>query len=144
MENRLDEELIENLAFAFLRFKAPQWKLLEYPREEDKQLPWLRWPAYSILKQFFAHSTHPAANALADEPRFRPDLSITGLLQGNQVDRAVEAGLRRLRIAGVCPVVTKGWSSEDGVRLGAALLIPVRGAMTLRDAVTRVPEEVKV
>jgi len=144
LENRLDEELIENLAFAFLRFRAPERKSLGHPPEEDRQLPWLRWPAYSILKQFFAASTHPAAKGPADEPRFRPDLSIAGLLQGNQVDRAIEAGLRRLRISGVRPVVTKGWSSEDGVRLGAALLIPVRGATRLRDAVTRVPEEVEV
>jgi CRISPR-associated protein Csx17 len=140
LERQLDDEVIENLTFAFLLAKAPERKALKTEREKAG-LPWLRWPAYSILKQFFSAATHPNASTASDEPRFRPDLSIANLLAGNQIDRATDTALRRLRIAGARPVVTKGWNSEDGVRLGAALLIPVRGVTVLRESVTRVEEE---
>jgi hypothetical protein len=56
----------------------------------------------------------------------------------------MDIALRRLRIEGIRPVITKGWDSEEGVRLGAALLIPVRGVMVLRGAVTQVEEEAEV
>jgi hypothetical protein len=57
------------------------------------------------------------------------------------VDRAVETALRRWRIAGLEPVVSRGWPTDDGMRLGAALLIPVQGVTDLQTSVTRVEEE---
>jgi CRISPR-associated protein Csx17 len=144
LERRLDEALIEDLIFAFLVAKLPDWREVKDRELEAEGKPWLRWATYSVLKQLFASQTHPATNAPADEPRFRPDLAITGLLQGGQVARATAIALRRLQIEGVRPILSKGWDSEDGVRLGAALLIPVWGVKTLRDAVTRDEERTEV
>lgn len=126
LERRIDDELMENLVFAFLLCKPA-----ELPAKLDGD-GYQRWPGYCVLKQFFAFSTHPRTNASADEPQFRPDLSMTTYLTGNKVKDAVESGIRRLRNAGLETKIRTGWDTEDGLRLGAALLIPVWDVERLR------------
>lgn len=143
LEQKRDEQLIENLTFTFLLAKSPDWDTLEHPRDTSSSASWLRWPAYCVLKQFFSERTHPMPNAPEDEPRFRPNLAIATWLQGGRVKEAMDKAIQRMRIEGLNPVVGQGWDSNDSIRLGAALLIPVEGVMVLRDAVTEV-EEVEV
>jgi CRISPR-associated protein Csx17 len=139
LERGLNEELIENLTFAFLLAKSPERASLKGVGHEEDSRPWLRAPSYCVLKQFFSEGTHPSANVPENEPRFRPDLAITSLLAAGRVETAMETAIRRLRIAGLNPLVRKGWDSDDSVRLGAALLIPVQGVLDLRKAVTEKP-----
>jgi CRISPR-associated protein Csx17 len=128
LERTVSDELIENLTFAFVLAEPPK----DSPPPRNYRAA-RRWPAYCVLKQLFDASTHPSRNARDDDPRFRPDLAVSSWLAGGRVKDAVDFGIRRLQIAGLTPVIRQGQDSEDGPRLGAALLIPVWGVKGLRD-----------
>ena len=133
IEGRTDDELIENLIFAFALAKAAQMP------EQKADGGSRRWPSYCVLKQFFSAETHPASGAQSIEPRFRPDQATAALLAGNRAKEATESAIRRLRIAGLTPLIRSGWDMEDAARLGAALLIPIRDTRRLRRAVAATP-----
>lgn len=135
LEGRLNDDLIEDLCFAFVRAKLPDGLSTQGPPEELR-----RWPSYCVLKQFFAWQTHPTPNAPKDDPRCRPDLQITGLLLGGRLAQAVDIAIRRLRIAGLQPSIQSGKDSEESARLGGALLIPVWGVGPMRSMIATQPE----
>jgi CRISPR-associated protein Csx17 len=142
LEHGTNDELIENLTFAFVLAKPTQ------PDRGDKldERGYRRWPAYCMLKQLFAAETHSGIDIPGGEIKLRPELSITRLLAANRVRDAIETAIRRLDISGLRPVLRSGWDSEDGVRLGAALLIPVQDwdvARQLRQFITE-PLEIEV
>jgi CRISPR-associated protein Csx17 len=141
LDGGLDYELIENLTFAFVLAKSPEVKANKavFKNPGSGFIQCQKWPAYCMLKQFFAAATHPSG-ASDGEPRFRPDLSIASFLAANRVADAVDTGIRRLRIAGLTPMVKRGWDSDDAMRLGAALLIPVWDVSWLRKCVVDEPE----
>jgi CRISPR-associated protein Csx17 len=135
LEGRLDEQLIEDLLFAFVL--ANRVELESGTRKANSAD---RWPSYCMLKQLFAAGTHPSSNAPPDEPRFRPDLSIVTLLAANRVADAMSIAIRRFRNVSLAPLIQRGWDSEEGMRLGAALLIPVRDVKWLRRCVVNEPD----
>lgn len=135
LERRVDDDLIEDLVFAFVQAKLPDG--LNSKRWTDDVL---RWPSYCALKQFFAWQTHLGGHAGDGEPRFRPHPGITGLLIGGRSGAAVEAGIQRLRIAGLRPILQSGKDSEDSITLGGALLIPVWGVGLMRRTIAAEPE----
>ena len=135
LERTVSDELIENLTFAFVLAEPP--KDSPAPRNYSAAR---RWPAYCVLKQLFDASTHSSPKARDDDPRFRPDLAVSSWLAGGRVKDAVDFGIRRLQIAGLTPVIWKGQDSEDGPRLGAALLIPMWGLKRLRELVAEKEE----
>ncbi|HZQ51291.1 MAG TPA: type I-U CRISPR-associated protein Csx17 [Bryobacteraceae bacterium] len=135
LEYRTNDELIENLTFAFVFAKTAKLG----GSYEQGDTAYRRWPAYCMLKQLFAPETHRGIDTGAGKIQLRPALSITALIAANRVKDAVEAAIRRLRISGLEPLLDSGWDLEDGARLGAALLIPIFGSDTkrLREFITK-------
>jgi CRISPR-associated protein Csx17 len=142
LEYRTNDELIENLIFAFI-FAKPAKLGGTY---EQSDTAYRRWPAYCMLKQLFAPETHRGIDTGAGKIQLRPALSITALIAANRVKDAVEAAIRRLRISGLEPLLDSGWDFEDGARLGAALLIPIFGSDTkrLREFITKPKRVIEV
>lgn len=139
LEGQLNDDLVEDLIFAFVQAKLPEG--LKSNGRSDQVL---RWPSYCVLKQFFSWQTHPAANGPGDEPQFRPDLTITGQLVAGRLADAVGTAIRRVRFAGLHPIIQSGQDSEDVARIGAALLIPVSGVAQIRRAVVTEQEDAEV
>ena len=133
LEHRTDDELIENLVFAFLRAERGK---LPAPAAKNAEAC-MSSPAYCLLKQLFASETH---RGFESSKGLRPDLSVTALLSANRAKDAMEVAMRRLRVAGLKPLFRLGWDLEGSVRLGAALLIPIWDVARVRKFVVDPPQ----
>lgn len=133
LEGNLDEELLENLIFAFLLVENGK---LDGKCSESGSAENIRaCPAYCLMKQLFARETHEGIETPRGEVSIRPDLSIPGLLAAGRISEATGVAIRRLRVSGLMPLITRGRDFGDGVRLGAALLIPVSQLDKIRSTV---------
>jgi CRISPR-associated protein Csx17 len=117
----VDDVLIERLIHAFLLVKGSRG----ISESDDEQIP---WPVYCLLKQLFAAGKLDTPKG---EVRIKPDLAIPALLSAGRTAEAAGIAARRLRILGLTPTITGMGEHADPVRLGAALLIPVRGMRAL-------------
>jgi CRISPR-associated protein Csx17 len=117
----VDDVLIERLIHAFLLVKGSRGA----PEGDDEQIP---WPVYCLLKQLFAAGKIDTPKG---EVRIKPDLAIPALLSAGRTAEAAGIAVRRLRILGLTPTITEMGEHADPIRLGAALLIPVRGMRAL-------------
>ncbi len=123
LDGGLEEELLEDLLFAFLLVQNEKGGQ-EIP--EDREAEKLRaWPAYCLMKQLFAPETQRGMPSPQGEISIKPDLSVPGLLAAGRVGEATDVAIHRLRVSGLRPLVNAGRDFGDGMRLGAALLIPV-------------------
>jgi CRISPR-associated protein Csx17 len=116
----VDDVLIERLIHAFLLVRASRGS-----SGEDEQTP---WPVYCLLKQLFATGKIDTPKG---EVRVKPDMAIPALLSAGRTAEAAGIAARRLRILGLTPTITEMGEHADPIRLGGALLIPVRGMRAL-------------
>jgi CRISPR-associated protein Csx17 len=119
IEGSVDDNLIEDLLFAFLVF---EWKGFESP-QIGKRVEVV--PVYAVLKHLFlANEIHwgPEPVSLRADPR------ILSLLVAGNIEGAGEIAVHRLRIAGLRPLDVNYSGGCDPQRLAASLLIPVRSS----------------
>jgi CRISPR-associated protein Csx17 len=133
-----DDELIENLIFAFVLAKVPE------SRDESSVTHLRLWTNYCVLKQLFAPESHSGITGTNGPLRLKPDSAIPALLAAGRVAEATNVAIRRLRVSGLRPVIDCGRDVGDGARLGAALLIPVAGIDEIRELAVRQADLVEV
>ncbi|HZU45103.1 MAG TPA: type I-U CRISPR-associated protein Csx17 [Terriglobales bacterium] len=143
----LDERRIEDLLWGLMLFPQFSSMLQRTPKTDDA--PPLPRP-YALLKQLFLPQPL-MVNGVA--VRIKPEPSIVSLLIAGRVGEACEIAVRRLRASGLSPlphprsggvVRDTDWKEldclgADGVRLAAALLLPISPTSInrLRGLVTR-------
>lgn len=135
VEGRADEGLLEDLLFGFtwLRWDdqtgarearaelRARWTLPIEPREIQR--------SYALLKLLFLPAPLPTGRL--GPMQIHPEPAIVPLLCAGRVRDACRIAQRRLYASGVTPVRAEFTNSEDGPRLAAGLLIPVRAARRL-------------
>ncbi len=128
----VDERLLEDLLFGFTWVRwddragvrnaraelRARWSSPVEPREIQR--------SYALLKLLFLPGPLPTGRA--DRVHIHPEPAIVPLLCDGRVGDACRIAQRRLYASGVTPVRADFTNSENGPRLAAALLIPVRAA----------------
>ena len=88
------------------------------------------WPVYALLKHlFFAEQVETGEG----KKHLMADLRVLAALTAGDVAQAVSIGARRLRNAGLLRAEMQDPGGFDGMRLAAALLIPVPYGTGMRD-----------
>ena len=129
LEGSVDDGLLEDLLFAFLLVDRRR-KTEPHEAENDVEV----WPVYALLKHLFLPHGVASPEGVV---QLRPDLTVLSLLKAGRVGPAAEVAVRRLRIAGLCPIEVDYEGGVDGRRLAAALLIPVPYGAALRKPVLK-------
>ncbi len=132
IEGSADDELIEDLLFAFL---VLDWQGFEPPafRRAAETLP-----VYSVLKLLFLPGE---IRRDGGEPkRLVSDRRILSVLAAGNLEESARLAVHRLRIAGLRPLEVPYAGGFDARRLAASLLIPVAPGRLLRSGVLH-PEE---
>lgn len=137
------EELIEDLLFGFTwvrwddrsavlaawaELKA-RWSLPVEPRAIPR--------SYALLKLLFLPGP---VKTTGKEINVRPAPAIIPLLCAGRVADACRIGQRRLYATGLAPVRAQFMDSEEGLRLAAALLLPVQGVQRISKLVLQAKE----
>jgi CRISPR-associated protein Csx17 len=118
LQGSLDDDLIEDLLFSLAIANIPHTK----ETSDTKGIEGCRlFPAYCLVKQLFT-TTNPKKQ---EAPKLLPDISALSLLRAGRAGDAANIAIRRLRIAGINPFLTKGYDSPNALRIAAALLIPI-------------------
>ncbi|MBZ5586667.1 MAG: type I-U CRISPR-associated protein Csx17, partial [Acidobacteriia bacterium] len=130
LEGTLDDELIEDLVFAFTLL---DWRRAGQRRAENENEVGV-WPISALLKHLFLSS---ALATPAGDVFVTGDLAVTSALRANRIDEAAQTATRRLLNAGLLPIEAEFEAGFDGMRLAASLLIPVRYGAALRSPVLR-------
>jgi CRISPR-associated protein Csx17 len=134
--DHIDETRIEDLLFGLTLIDWHDREALDRVKPElfqawrSKQPQVVVSRSYALLKHLF----HPGLD-------IRPEPAILSLLSANRTDDACEIALRRLRSAGKAPVNVEFPDEADGIRLAAALLIPVQPIEGLSRLVLREQQE---
>lgn len=118
LEGSVDDEGIEELMFAFTLVDWSKGDLIERIGTQDVGV----WPVYGLLKHLF---TAERIETGEGKKYLVADLSVLAALTANEVARAARIGSRRLQNAGVLRTEIQDAGGFDGMRLAAALLIPV-------------------
>ncbi len=140
----VDEGLIEDLLFGFtwvrwddrpavLEARAElkaRWSIPVEPREIRR--------SYALLKLLFLPG--PVKTTGGEEVRVRPEPAVASMLCAGRVGEACRIAQRRLYATGLAPVRARFMDSEDGLRLAAALLLPVRSVRRISKLVLRTEE----
>ncbi len=126
----LDEALIEDLLFGLLLLRWSDGDAMSAVRESllaswqtpasPQQVP----RTWALLKHLFL--PHPVRTRSGEEIEVRHEPSLVPLLCAGRVSEACYIASRRLSSAGLNPVQVTFPDGEDGTRLAASLLIPVR------------------
>jgi len=122
LNREIDEVVLEDLMFAFtlVRRELPNgfWEEWRRKQGEDRAVP----AAYCLLRLPFDSAVKtPTGEPVKPEPRVVP------LLQAGRVTEACRLAERRLRVSGLTVTRAEYSDQTDGLRLAAALLIPVHG-----------------
>jgi CRISPR-associated protein Csx17 len=125
LEESLDDELIEDLMFAFT---LVDWRGADPigPQSEDEVDV---WPVYALLKHLFLPNS---VSTPGGEVYLTGDLGVLAALSAGDVGQAARIAVRRLQNAGVLPVEADYRAGFDGMRLAASMLIPVPYSAALR------------
>lgn len=124
----LDEVLLENLLFGFswIRWNDPKHQI-----SEELQRRWSRPVqerpvprSFALLKLLFYDAPLKDSSGMPAVPR--PEPSIVPLLLAGRVGQACEAARRRLFVSGLSPIRADFPDGENGLRLAAALLFPIK------------------
>ena len=118
LEGTVDDDRIEELLFAFT---LVDWKKRE-PIATDGRSDAGLWPVYALLKQLFCAEEIETGEG---KKYVMGDMSVLAALTAGDVARAARAGSRRLQNAGVRSADIQDAGGFEGMRLAAALLIPV-------------------
>ncbi len=148
IEGEIDESLVEDLLFGFTWIR---WSDQEAVRAVWKDLRlrqgWRRPTAerlvprsFALLKLLFL----PGKIMIDDkEIMIKPEPSIIPLLRAGRIKNACEVTGRRLTSAGLIPHTTDFPDEADGVRMAAALLLPILNEQKIMRLILR-PHEKKV
>jgi CRISPR-associated protein Csx17 len=118
LEGSVDDERIEELLFAFTLVNWRKDNSGESKGWEDVGV----WPVYALLKHlFFAEQVETGEG----NKYLMADLGVLAALTAGDVGQAVRIGARRLQNAGILRADMQDAGGFDGMRLAAALLIPV-------------------
>ena len=118
LEGSVDDERIEELLFAFTLVNWRKDDSGESKGWEDVGV----WPVYALLKQlFFAEQVETGEG----KKYLMADLGVLAALTAGDVGQAVRIGARRLQNAGILRADMQDPGGFDGMRMAAALLIPV-------------------
>jgi CRISPR-associated protein Csx17 len=130
IEGGLDESLIEDLLFGFT---LTHWDGEETCQKVKGELR-ARWArpvtrrvvprSWALLKHLFLSA--PLTTTSGQGIIIRPESAIIPLLCANRVSQACEIASRRLFSAGLAPTRARIPDGENGTRIAAALLVPVR------------------
>ena len=118
LEGSVDDERIEELLFAFTLVNWRKGDSGESKGWDDVGV----WPVYALLKHLFS-----AEHVETGEGKkyLMADLGVLAALTAGDVGQAVRTGARRLQNAGLLRADMEDPGGFDGMRLAAALLIPV-------------------
>jgi CRISPR-associated protein Csx17 len=129
----LDEQLTEDLLFGFTWIR---WQGLDSTLAREIEADWntgeaLRCVsrAWAMLKLLFWPA--PLCNQEGDEISMQPEPSIIPLLSAGRITEACRLARRRLFASGLNPAPCEFPDGDNGCRLAAALLVPVRPLRTL-------------
>lgn len=135
IDGAVDEGLLEDLLFGFTWIR---WDDRAGVRDALAELR-ARWASpveprtiqrsYALLKLLFLPAPPPTGRA--DQVQLHSEPAIVPLLCAGRVGDACRIAQRRLYASGATPVRADFTNSENGPRLAAALLIPVRAARRL-------------
>ena len=118
LEGSVDDERIEELLFAFTLVNWRKDDSGERKGWDDVSV----WPVYALLKHlFFAEQVEIGEG----KKYLMADLGVLAALTAGDVAQAVRIGARRLQNAGILRADMQDPGGFDGMRLAAALLIPV-------------------
>lgn len=143
IEGQIDESLLENLIFGFSWIN---WSKKDEVDELKKSLfnedgGW-RIPVkkgiisrpYALLKFLFLPNGIKKGNI---EIVLKPEFSVIPLLRANRITDACKIAERRLKTKDIIPVTSSFPDGKNGVRISAALLIPLRNAEHLKRLVLK-------
>jgi len=132
IEGSVDDDLIEQLLFAFCAF---DWKTrVDCPVRAAEVMP-----VYAVLKCLFL----PNEIAVDGEKRsLAADPRILSLLAAGDVEQAARIATKRLIVAGLRPLDVR-FASTDADRLAAALLIPVQPGRLFGSGILHQEEEIR-
>ena len=133
LEGALDDERIEDLLFAFTLVNWKKDGSTAEKAEEDVGV----WPVYALLKHLFLADQVETG---AGKQYVKGDMGVLAALIADDVPQAVSKGARRLQNAGVARAEMQDPSGFGGMRLAAALLIPVPYGAAVRKLFTKAQE----
>ncbi|HEY7387301.1 MAG TPA: type I-U CRISPR-associated protein Csx17 [Bryobacteraceae bacterium] len=117
LEKTLDDELIEDLLFAFT---LVEWKGSQPEMQRQRQEVEV-WPVYAVLKHLFLGCSVKVDGVDIEIPA---DLNVLSLLRAGNVERAAEIATRKLKNKNLAAPKAEYRAGFDGMRLAAAVLIP--------------------
>jgi CRISPR-associated protein Csx17 len=118
LEGSVDDERIEELLFAFTLVNWRKDDSGERKGWDDVSV----WPVYALLKHLFLAEQVEIGEG---KKYLMADLGVLAALTAGDVGQAVRIGARRLQNAGLLRADMEDPGGFDGMRLAAALLIPV-------------------
>jgi CRISPR-associated protein Csx17 len=118
LEDSVDDERIEDLLFAFTLVDWKRAGPLPRPGQGEVGV----WPVYALLKHLFLPELVETADG---KKHLAGDLGVLAALTADDVERAAQTGSRRLQNAGMVKADLQDAGGFKGMRLAAALLIPV-------------------
>jgi CRISPR-associated protein Csx17 len=142
----IDESLVEDLLFGFTwidwshqdRVQAARRDLRERKRRwkptEENPVP----RSWALLKLLFYSGKMKVGG---EEKTIKPEPSIVPLLNAGRVNDACKVAGRRLTSVGLFPLTSDFPYRDDGVRLAAALLLPIYGKQRIMELVLRPTEK---
>lgn len=143
IEGHIDESLVEDLIFGFSWIdwnkKDDIAELNKSLFEKDKRWnnpvkPGVISRPYALLKLLFLPDDIPKGDTKIS---LKPEPSIIPLLRAGRIKDACTIADRRLRTKDLIPVTSSFYDGDNGLRISAALLIPVRDEWRLKKLVMR-------
>lgn len=125
LEGSVDDERIEDLLFAFTLIDWRKGGPGDTKGREDVGV----WPVYALLKHLFLSEQIETGDG---EKYLMADLGVLAALTADDVAAAARAASRRLQNAGLLRAEMSETGGFDGMRLAAALLIPVPFGSSMR------------
>ena len=147
IDGRVDESLIEDLLFGFTWIRWSDTEPLRTVRRDLMvQKGWIRPTterlvprSFALLKLLFLPGE---IKMNGDAMTIRPEPSIVPRLKGGHVQDACKVAGRRLSSAGLIPITSDFPDGGDGVRIAAALLLPIQREQEIMRLVLR-PQQKK-
>jgi CRISPR-associated protein Csx17 len=126
LEGSVDDDLIEELLFAFTLVNWKKNDSGEGKGWEDVDV----WPVYTLLKHLFLAEQVETGEG---KRHLMADMGVLAALTAGDVPQAVKLGVGRLQNAGLLRATMQDPGGFDGMRLAAALLIPVPYGIAMQE-----------
>jgi len=145
IDGTVDESLVEDLLFGFTWIRWGDTETLSTIRRDLIRSGWGR-PitrklvprSYALLKLLFLPG---GIRVNGERVTIRPEPSTVPLLKGGHIQDACRIAGRRLSSAGFVPITSSFPNEDDGVRIAAALLLPIQSEQEIMRLVIRPQQE---